>query len=287
MERPRTYRGGGYEVTVNSDRSIHVRPGDWLSKYSMAIYGNFDNIDQFVRKIDDEYTEIEDPHRIDVGEILYHPDPLPDEPKQVPPGTKPPIKGRSIEQILKILKETFLTTDWAVEGTSGGDLSLFFWSGQYTALDIVHKPSSVVTRFHALAQGLTLGWPESFTVGGSFSTVDFLSKGIILRSPLYRELTLDDFRQAIFVLELGANWVYVVGGGSIALLFFGIGFPPSRIMREMKRVLHFGNYDAIRSLLLRGTFSGVAILGGTTVGIPGVGVAGRAGVMYDRGYWGV
>ena len=287
MERPRTYRGGGYEVTVNSDRSIHVRPGDWLSKYSMAIYGNFDNIDQFVRKVDEEFTEIEDPHRIDVGEVLYHPAPLPDEPEQVPPGTKPPIKGRSIEEILKILKETFLTTDWTVDGTGGGDLSLWIWSGQYTALDILHKPSSVVTRFHALATGPTFGFPESLTVGGSFSTVHFPSIGTILRSPLYRELTLDDFRQGIIVLELGANWVYVVGGGSLSLLFFGCGYPLSRIVRELRRLLYFGNTQAVRSLLLRGTFSGVAILGGTTLGIPGIGVAARAGFMYDRDYWGL
>ena len=48
---PKTFRGGGYDVTINADRSINVRRGDWLSKYSMAIYGNISRIDKFKKKV--------------------------------------------------------------------------------------------------------------------------------------------------------------------------------------------------------------------------------------------
>jgi len=50
MFLPHTFRGGGYDVTVNADRSIRIRQGDWLSKYSMAIYGNFEHTDKFMEK---------------------------------------------------------------------------------------------------------------------------------------------------------------------------------------------------------------------------------------------
>jgi hypothetical protein len=44
-----TYKRGKYSVSVGNDGSIFVRPGDWLTKYSAAIYGNFWTIDGFCR----------------------------------------------------------------------------------------------------------------------------------------------------------------------------------------------------------------------------------------------
>lgn len=91
---PRSYSQGGYNVTINADRSIKVRPGDWLSKYSMAIYGNFDHVDAFWRKDDEgNFYEIIDKDLIDAGETLYHPGPLPNEPPGGSPGVAPPVRG--------------------------------------------------------------------------------------------------------------------------------------------------------------------------------------------------
>jgi len=59
MFRPKTFRNGGCEVTINGDRPVNVKQGDWLSRYSMAIYGDFDHID--------------------TGHLLYHLDTLPGE----------------------------------------------------------------------------------------------------------------------------------------------------------------------------------------------------------------
>jgi hypothetical protein len=46
MFLPKTFRRGGYDVAVNADRSIKVRPG----LYSLAIYGDFGRVDKFKRK---------------------------------------------------------------------------------------------------------------------------------------------------------------------------------------------------------------------------------------------
>jgi hypothetical protein len=97
---PHTFTGGGYQVTVNKDRSIVVKQGDWLSKYAMAIWGNYSKpyIDKFCRgfkKLDGTFVrqEITNKDLIRTGEILYHPDRLPGEdkpdadPKDPKPGT--------------------------------------------------------------------------------------------------------------------------------------------------------------------------------------------------------
>lgn len=41
------YDGGGFSVTIRPDGAITVLPGDTLSKYSMAIYGNFSHLSEF------------------------------------------------------------------------------------------------------------------------------------------------------------------------------------------------------------------------------------------------
>ena len=47
---PASYIWGNRVVIVNADRSIDVQPGDSLSAYSAAIYGNFDHIGKFTRR---------------------------------------------------------------------------------------------------------------------------------------------------------------------------------------------------------------------------------------------
>ncbi len=43
------FQGGGYSVTVRPGFIIIVKPDDWLSKYSMAIYGDLSHINEFFR----------------------------------------------------------------------------------------------------------------------------------------------------------------------------------------------------------------------------------------------
>ena len=62
---------GGYQVYVASDGAIEVKPGDSLSKYSMAMYGDFEHIHEFVRSVR-PLQNIDDVDYIQAGWTIYH-----------------------------------------------------------------------------------------------------------------------------------------------------------------------------------------------------------------------
>ena len=67
------YQNGRYQVEVGNDGAIKVKPGDWLSKYSAAIYNNFTNIYDFARKDNSgSLTPIQNVNLIYAGETIYH-----------------------------------------------------------------------------------------------------------------------------------------------------------------------------------------------------------------------
>jgi hypothetical protein len=287
---PKTFRGGSYDVTINGDRSINVRPGDWLSKYSMAIYGDFSHIGKFKKKLGGQYREIDNPNLIRAGEILYHPDPLPGEPLMPPPEgvpeSEPPIQAENVAAFLKFIKQTFLPSEWCVEGNGGFGMNFSFLTGQYVTIGIRNTeprldPAPQIRWYHAVAGGLMIGWPEEITIGGSFSTTQFPSVGAILKSPLYPRLTFDDFRGGILVVEFGATFWFGVLGASLTLILFGMGFPPSRVLKDLDRFFRYGDLRSLWTMMFQSTPSGVVVLAGGVVGIPGIGVAGRVGYMSD------
>lgn len=85
---PKTYTGGGYSVTINDDGSIKVKPGDWLSKYSMAIHGNTSQVYEYLRKQGNSYTPITNVDLIQAGETIFH---KPSIPIKIPGGEEPPM----------------------------------------------------------------------------------------------------------------------------------------------------------------------------------------------------
>jgi hypothetical protein len=66
------FTNGRYHVTIHDDGSINVRHGDWLSKYSAAIYNDFWHIAEFGRLGKDGLQPIADVNKIFAGETLYH-----------------------------------------------------------------------------------------------------------------------------------------------------------------------------------------------------------------------
>jgi len=302
---PHTFSNGGYSVTVNNDRSIKVRQGDWLSKYAIAIYGNYSKelIKKFKCVINGRYADIPNPDLIEAGQVLYHLDPLPGEDRRRPgiiipvPGTPPdiqpeppelPLQAQHIANFLKWVNARFVDSGWRVKGTGGADLSLIFFSGQYATLGLVNNNNlgSDVRWFHALCAGFAFGWPES-VAGGSFSVTQMPSLGWILRTLALRQLTVDDFRFGVIVVEVGANFVYFVGGGSLSLLFFGLGVPASYAVGYLNTYFRTGDPNLLPQFLMKCLPGGVMILGGSSIGLPSVGAAARIGVMYDRGYFGL
>lgn len=66
-------KNGRYRVEVAADGGVRVKPGDWLSKYSAAIYNNYSTINVFYRKNRTGNLErLANPNLIFAGEILYH-----------------------------------------------------------------------------------------------------------------------------------------------------------------------------------------------------------------------
>lgn len=94
------------------------------------------------------------------------------------------------------------------------------------------------------------------------TTTQFPGAGTILRSPLYRDLTWDDFRHSFLVVE------------------GGISFFPGAYFRT-------GNPAELVWLLHSGMPAGVIVMAGANASLPGAAVAARLGIMYDRRYWGV
>ena len=46
---PGTFTRDSYSVTIAEDGKILVKKDDWLSKYSWALYGDYDTLHVFVR----------------------------------------------------------------------------------------------------------------------------------------------------------------------------------------------------------------------------------------------
>src|SRR5262245_25974593 len=85
----KVYSNGTYQVEVREDGAIQVKPGDWLSKYSAAIYDNTNRLDLFVRPGPNGSTfEIMDKNLITVGETILH-KPTWDNWRQGRPGRSP------------------------------------------------------------------------------------------------------------------------------------------------------------------------------------------------------
>ncbi len=100
----KTYSKSGNSLTISDDGSILVKPGDSLSKYSMAIYGNFNHIDEYLRKEVGMFKPIANVNQIFAGETLYHQPSIPSN------GTVPPIIPPSGEKldVNKIIRESGL-----------------------------------------------------------------------------------------------------------------------------------------------------------------------------------
>lgn len=82
------YIGGGYSVTIGPDGAIKVLPGDSISKYSMAIHGDFEHIkDEYLRKKGGILKPVENVNLIFAWETIYRKDSIPD--GIVPPGGFP------------------------------------------------------------------------------------------------------------------------------------------------------------------------------------------------------
>jgi hypothetical protein len=296
---PHTFTGHGYQVTVNADRSIKVRPGDWLSKYTMAIWGDYtkEHLARFKRMKGSSFREVENKDLILVGETLYVVGDLPgvrDGDIGIPPGERTPggslpptesggehtIPADRMVKFIEWLKWFFrVDPEWSIGDTASGDLGFSFFNAQYQQIQVINNPTQKSAWFHAAAFGLTFGFPDDvMPINGSFSPMSFPSEGVILRSPLYSRITLDDFRGGCFSFELGGG---ILMGGSVSILFFGFMYSPQFIIDLFRNYFYYGDPKLFVMLLQKAAPAGAMVMDGLNMVPPGVGFSIRMGAMYD------
>lgn len=67
------HKFGGHQVSIADDGKIVVKPGDWLSKYSAAMYkGDTKRFNEFGRLKGGKLEPVADVNKIVAGETLYH-----------------------------------------------------------------------------------------------------------------------------------------------------------------------------------------------------------------------
>lgn len=284
----RTFSDGVYSVTVNDDRSIRVRAGDWVSKYSAAIYGDpLANWDRFKRKDSaGRFINLADPHKIVAGELLWHPDPLPGEAPGRRPGgpigVRPPespvptgeIDPDRVAQFFRLLKQWLCpVNDWTFEGSAGLDLSVSLFSGHYCAISAQKAGDPGPTWFHAVGAGVGLG-PEDIFGALSIAPPEFWGPGFIGKFPTAgRTLSADEICGNYMVFDASAGFIL---GGSVALLLFGLNTPWDAAIRSLGRYLR-GHGDP---LVIPWVFTGCVVMAGGSWSSPNAGVSVKVGWMH-------
>ena len=179
----KTYRKGGYSVKINSDGSILVKPGDSLSKYSMAIHGNFNNLNEYLRKKGGLFNPIVNVNLISAGETLYHQPSIPSS------GTISPILPPSLDlsDINKIIREsdlppesydplTYLINTMRMGSVSISAFATFEAISTYTLLSTTINPFTgailgIVAACYAFWKNLSYGSRMSGVRGTTYGVV--------------------------------------------------------------------------------------------------------------------
>lgn len=284
----RTFYSPGFSVTVNDDRSILVRPGDWISKYAGAIYGDPKlNWRKFKKKDSKGFSDLPDPAKIKVGERVYHPDPLPGEPgfgltPPVPSVPSPPTPGTGqlvAERVVAFLRYlgqvACPVTDWKVEGTSGVDAGISFVTGGIAEVDLLNRKTQKEYSYHGIALGLSLGLSD---FGASLSisppSFDNFASGIGKFITAGATLSPDEICGNFMTLDFGAGAFL---GVSLSFLLFGANTPPQAFARTVGRYFQGGNENI---LVLPSLFRGMLVTFGPNACSPDAAVSLKMGMMH-------
>ena len=157
---PGTFNRDPYSVTIAEDGKILVKKDDWLSKYSWALYGDYNMLNVFVRGNPDLISpteeikgikEIEDVDLIETGEYLIHEPtyfswmerrgtPIPQNPNKPVKPTKP---------------EYVRSTNWEAANLGGLDGVVF--PGSAGAVLLVYRNLDTGTNYYYVLLHLGFG----------------------------------------------------------------------------------------------------------------------------------
>ena len=163
---PGTFTRDSYSVTIAEDGKILVKKDDWLSKYSWALYGDYDTLNVFVRGNPDLTSanqeikgikEIDDVDLIKTGEYLIH------EPTYFhwmeKRGT--PIPQKPIKPVQPTKPENVRTNNWMAANLGGLDGVLF--PGSAGALLLVFRNLNTGTNYYYVLLRLGFGAGINFS----------------------------------------------------------------------------------------------------------------------------
>jgi hypothetical protein len=295
---PGTFTRGGNSVTIAEDGKILVQRNDWLSKYSYALYGDYETLDVFVRpnppfrSATDEIKgikEIDNPDRIETGEYLIHvptwfsfaekrgkPRPKrPYWPRPVPADPDNRLDVDRLKYFLRYLKQWFLpVTDWEFVTSSGADLSFSWFTAHYVGLGLKRPFDAAPIWFYAVGAGVNVGL-EDFGIGGSVSRPSMPSIGYVGKSPLVGlSLSPVEIAGTYLLLDVSAGEGI---GASAAIMFFGFNNPVDAMIRNAVRYFRGigGDWPILPSLC-----HGAVVMAGLNATTPNIGVTIKGGYMH-------
>lgn len=294
---PGNFTRDGHRVAIAEDGKILVRKDDWLSKYSWALYGSYDRLEEFVRPNPKMYfpaevkgiQEIEDVNRIDTGEYLVHVPTYFDwmEKRGKPsigvprkrPRPKPDqgIDPTRLERFLRYVKQWLCpVNDWSVVGTGGLDLSAWMFCAHYCSIGVQRTQDPDPTWYHAFGAGVGIG-PEDVIGSLSWSPSELPSAGFIGKFPWAgRTLSVDEICGNYWFIDLSGG---CFEGASAAIMFFGANAPPHSLMRTAVGYLRGEGSDA---LTFPSIFNGAILMAGLNLTTPAVGVSFKMGWMHRK-----
>jgi hypothetical protein len=300
---PDTFTRDGHTVAIAEDGKIQVKKDDWLSKYSWALYGNYDTLDVFVRPNPaltsasqpiGGIKQIEDVDLIKTGEYLIHeptyfywaekrgkqpyprPRRRPNYPKPgpgAPPGNQ--LDPSRVTQFFEFLHRWLCpVTDWDIQGSTGVDLSVSLFAGSGCDISAQRDGDPQPTVFRAVSAGVGIG-PEDIGASISYSPPDFWSEGFIGKFVWAgRTLSVDEISGGFMLIDFSFGFPI---GWSMGLMLFGYK-NPFHPLQTLWRYFR-GTSDSLSFVPM---CKGALFRYGLNATTPNLGVSGKLGYMYQK-----
>lgn len=181
LEPVRKFRRGVLTIEMGDDGEIVVRPGDWPSRYAIAIYGNPFKFDTFVRIDGEVLTPVVRPHAgpLRIGESIYDYEQYlrfmekTNQPVPKKPTPAPPLPKTQQEKII----ERVLQEDYNIKGEEakfiGNVVTYLGYLGN--AIDIVDATVAIFVESALLETIATVAAPIGIFVGIADACITFVN----------------------------------------------------------------------------------------------------------------
>jgi hypothetical protein len=276
---PHTFRGLGHEVTVNADRSIRVKAGDSLSKYSLAIWGDIRHQDFETKVANGIYQERDPRIPLKTGEILYAMHELPYE-----DGYIGPPSFQKISQFFELMQYLFRPTGWRVETPPGRDFDVSFFDGGGGPIDVKgYNPAGGPQTLRLVCAAnekklIDIGNPNDqhpIIMCDNWWPAVLYTPGSILCD----NLSVDRLYGRILAIEAGISLAKFADGSSVTAIIFNV-WDQSPLLDSLSKCFSDGKFNLLHSLLVQARTPIALVPGRRPVG--SIGLEARRGICVGR-----